>query len=357
MKPVVVLISDGSEEHCLRVGRELRRRGVEPFELDQQNLSATSVRLTLGGPSSCEGSLESAEGRSIRIKEITAVAYWPTWIQANVPGMSAEARLLVEDEWYAFLANLAFLTPQARWVNPWWVRTAGHPRLHQLRLAQSLGLAIPETLVTNSIDEVREFVGRFPSGAANKRLTNLLRPLPGHVVPSTRILTTRIDPVKLAEADPNSVRYAPVYLQEYVPKDVEIRAYVAGDSVLSVEILSQEDPQTADDWRNYPVAQTADGPDLDIRRWKCRITELPAHLNRAIIELTRQLGLYFSGVDLIRRPDGKYVFLEANYGGAWAWIQDITGLPVLERYTDLLVSEGIPILRAEPPSTVTDRKP
>jgi hypothetical protein len=339
MVNVLVIGDPRADGHVELIVRELRSRGARVVALNPSDLPSASETLTLGRGRPLEGWVESADGERLGLAEIDAVAYWTMWADVAVPGMDDEPRMLSEDEWVAWITNLAFLTPQARWVNPLVPRLLGVPRLEQLRLAQGLGLTIPETLVTNSPEEARRFVARHPGGVANKRLTNLMRPLRGYST-TYQLLTSRIDLEALDAADPASIRLAPTVFQEYVPKDVELRANVLGGQVLSAEILSQQDPQTTVDWRDYPIVQGPEGLDLDTSRWRARPTRLAPDLERTLVELVRRMGLVYSAVDLIRRPDGVVVFLEANYGGAFGWLEDMTGLPILARYVDLLL--GVP---------------
>ena len=346
MADVLVIGNARADSHVDLIVRELRSRGARVFLLNPAALPSASETLLLGGGREAAGSIETAEGERVDLAAIEAVAYWTMWAGVEVPGMDDEARMLAEDEWVAWVTNLAFLTPNARWVNPLVPRLIGVPRLEQLRLAQELGLTIPETLVTNSPSEARRFVARHPGGVANKRLTNIMRPIRGFAI-SYQLLTTRIDLEALDAADPASIRFAPTVFQEYVPKDVEVRANVLEDRVLSAEILSQEDPQTTIDWRDYPLVQGPEGLDLDTSRWRARPTRLPPELERKLVELVRRMGLVYSAVDLIRRPDGEFVFLEANYGGAFGWLEEMTGLPVLAGYVDLLLGT-----RSNPPADV-----
>jgi glutathione synthase/RimK-type ligase-like ATP-grasp enzyme len=336
MSAASVLVLGNNDAHPARLVGELRRRGVDPLLVDPADLPNARVNLYLRDRSQGGGRITARDGRSFAVDEITAVLSWGGPFHVNVDGMSTQARMLSEDEWSSFVRNLCLLTPQARWVNPITNAVFGELKLYQLRLAQNLGLSIPETVVSNSPDEVRSFVTAHPGGVASKRLTNRIRPADGRQSPF-RLLTARVDEAQLDRVDPKSITYAPCLLQEYVPKDVEIRAYVIDDVVLTAEILSQDDPETQVDWRNYPLKRTADGVDLDPARWKCRAGDLPVGIRHALVSLVRRLGFAYSAVDLIRRPDGKYIFLEANDMGAFGWIEELSGLPVAERLVDLLI--------------------
>jgi len=332
----VLVLSEGQDGHSDRIVREVEARGASALVVDQTRLPEWSESVRLHGAEGCEGSISAPGGRTVDLADVRAVAYWPAWIRLDLPGMELEAKMLVEDEWLGFLANLRSLVPGARWVNPIEPRLVGHPRLHQLRLAEQLGLRVPDTVVTNSLDDALRFVDAHPEGVASKRLTTIVRPYQGRRL-RYGLYTRRVDRAMLEEAGAASLRYAPCLLQEYVPKQVEVRAYVLGETVLSAEILSQDDPATRDDWRAYPMVETPDGWEIDASRWKCRPASLPAEVEGPLVRLVRELGLAYSAVDLVLRPDGAYDFLEANHGGAWGWIQDRTGLPIVQRLVDLML--------------------
>jgi glutathione synthase/RimK-type ligase-like ATP-grasp enzyme len=63
---------------------------------------------------------------------------------------------------------------------------------------------------------------------------------------------------------------------------------------------------------------------------------LPADLAERCLELVRAYGLEFAAIDLVRARDGRYVFLEINPNGQWAWLEQVTGLPLRSRLVDLL---------------------
>ncbi len=56
----------------------------------------------------------------------------------------------------------------------------------------------------------------------------------------------------------------------------------------------------------------------------------------------RHLGLVYGAIDMIRTPDGRHVFLEANPSGQWLWIEQRTGLGVSEALVDCLVHNAAP---------------
>jgi glutathione synthase/RimK-type ligase-like ATP-grasp enzyme len=93
-----------------------------------------------------------------------------------------------------------------------------------------------------------------------------------------------------------------------------------------VEIDSQSDPDSLVDWRHGGTA-------LDHE-----VHQLPDGIARLCLELCSDYGLRFGAIDLALRPDGGYTFFEVNPNGQWAWIEQITGLPLSSALADLLLS-------------------
>jgi hypothetical protein len=204
------------------------------------------------------------------------------------------------------------------WVNDPDAAAVADDKVHQLEAAQRLGLEVPPTLVTNDPDEFRRFrrehgrvVAKAVAGAAG---------LPA----SKRVLTTVLGRRDAAHAE--EVALAPVCFQAYVPKRSEVRATVVGGRVHAVRIHSQEQARTRHDWRRY-------GPGLRLTK-----ATLPRPLSQRLVALARELGLGYGGVDLVQRPDGRYVFLEINTLPAWLWLEDATGEPLTASLADHLES-------------------
>ena len=105
---------------------------------------------------------------------------------------------------------------------------------------------------------------------------------------------------------------------------VELRITVVGKNVFAAEIHSQQKEATRHDWRRDALA-------LEHRNHP-----LPDDIKLKCIQLAKTFGLEFGAIDMILTPDGRYVFLEINPNGQWAWIEETTGLPISEALIELL---------------------
>jgi hypothetical protein len=202
------------------------------------------------------------------------------------------------------------------------VDLAAGNKLYHAKVAAQLGFELPETLVTNSPHDFLDFWSRSCGPIISKSA-----PFRGLERDGERyhLLTHLVHRRHALNAD--LVRYSPVIFQHYVPKRVELRVTVVGQQLFAAEIDSQTSRSTRHDWRHY------DDPNVQYR-----VHTLPAELASRCLRLVESLGLSYGAIDLIQTPEGNYVFLEINPNGQWAWIEEMTGLPISEAIADWLAS-------------------
>jgi len=192
----------------------------------------------------------------------------------------------------------------------------------QLRVAASLGFAIPDTLVTSDRAAALAFWQRHQG--------RVLAKLPNSVAFHQALgqefarYAGRVTHRDLMHLD--DLRFAPVTFQSYVEKRVELRATVVGQEVWTAEIDSQASNQASEDWRHYDLEQTPHAPHA-----------LPEAIRRRCVDLVHGFGLRYGAIDMILTPDGQYVFLELNPNGQYLWLEEVGGLPLTRAMADLLV--------------------
>ncbi len=209
-------------------------------------------------------------------------------------------------EWAAIEAKLGFLGTLAavpRWLNhPAHIANAEYKPL-QLRLAKSLGLRVPQTIVTNVARDARLFaetVGEViykpfsPRGVVEEGRQRLL-------------YTTKVTPEQLA--DPG-ISLTAHMVQEWIPHTHAVRMTVIDGACFTAEIHS-ESPAAHLDWRS------------DYESLRYEPTTPPAPVRDAVRELLNEFGLRFGALDFLVSPSGEWVFLEINPNGQWAWIEEL----------------------------------
>lgn len=195
-------------------------------------------------------------------------------------------------------------------------------KLRQLQVAAQLGFSIPDTVVTNSPTALLQ-LWRERSHIVSKLAgpTAFNRTLGTEMARYTDVVNAT-DLIHAA-----ALKLCPLTFQEHIEKAVEIRVTVVGDIVFSAEIRSQETWRTRVDWRRYDHAST-----------RYALHDLPDSIADACRDLVGRLGLVYGAIDLIRRPDGEYVFLELNPAGEYGWIESRLGFRISEAICDLLTN-------------------
>jgi hypothetical protein len=188
----------------------------------------------------------------------------------------------------------------------------------QLRAAQNLGFPIPETVITNDVQAVKEFFTACNGNIVYKSLSSgALFNGDGsrsHVIFTTPVTWEMIDA---------SIGVTANLFQEFIaPKEGALRINVIGQHVFATRISAHSEEAYVD-WRQ----------DYDALTYTAY--QLPPRVEDLCLKLVRHFHLVFSTIDLIVR-DGKYFFLDLNANGQWLWIEQETGQPLTEAFIQLL---------------------
>lgn len=309
----VLVIGQARDPHVEAVVAALRRRDAVPAVVDTSHLphaGSLTVRYTCCGERSWGVGLPDG---GFDLADVTAA--W--WRRPQHPVLDpaitdpAYQRFALSETAEA-LAGL-WHALDVPWVNDPGRDEVAHRKVYQLRVAQDVGLAIPDTLVTNDPAEARRFVDAhgyakvvykaFSATVDHWRETRVLR-------------AEEVDQL-------DDVALAPVIFQDYVEAVHDLRVTVVGDRVFAAAIGSQR--------TSYPVDFRMDMANATIEE-----VELPAAVENGLLELMRRLGLVYGAIDLRLRPDGRYVFLEVNPAGQWLFVEQETGQPISDAIAERL---------------------
>lgn len=230
--------------------------------------------------------------------------------------LAKKAYLLCEYE--SLLKNL-LSTIDAKWLsNPFSIYQAEN-KLYQLRLAKSLGFKTPNTLVTNSKEDLKTFY-------LNNSKNVIIKPLSQSRINNNNeteyIFTNVLKESHIDEIEKYDL--TPCIFQEKIEKSIELRVTVVGENVFTAGVNSQILEATKTDWRKEKL--------------KFYPEEIPNEIKQKCISLVKMLNLKFGAIDLIKDKEGNYIFLEINPNGQWAWIENETGLNISDSIINELLS-------------------
>lgn len=168
----------------------------------------------------------------------------------------------------------------------------------QGQLLSAFGFLVPETLVTNDPESVREFQAEYGS--------LIFKSLSG-----VRSIVRQLEAADLDRLD--DIRWCPVQFQQFVP-GTDVRVHTVGDELFATAVRS-----TAIDYRYA----RQDGSEARLEPF-----ELDGDVAKRCIELARSLGLAFAGIDLRITQDGRVYCFEVNPSPAFSYYESHTGQPI-----------------------------
>lgn len=233
----------------------------------------------------------------------------------NIENQDINKKNYLLNEYEALLKNL-FLTINAKWVSDPYSIYQAENKLHQLKIASDLGFKIPNTLVTNSKENLKKF---YIENSKNVIIKPLSQSKINNDNETEFIFTNVLKEEHINQIDKYDL--TPCIYQERIEKLIELRVTVIGQNVFSAGVNSQTLETTKTDWRKEKL--------------EFFIEDIPTEIKEKCILLVKNLNLKFGAIDLIKDKNGNYIFLEINPNGQWAWIENETGLKI----SDSIINE------------------
>lgn len=305
MPKTVLILGSPQDEHASHVARQLAARHVRVAWLDGSEFPA-SLQIAFE-PGTTGYLVDGSSGAKIGFDEIESV-YWRCYNgnpYSELPNLE-QSELAINDSRSLFESLLIDLP--CRWVNGWQgfqlhqTKPAALARVKRLDLGPHV--RVPETLLTNDPDAVRQFVERV--GPC------IFKPVQGGAH------TLQVTDQHLTDEHLKVLQHAPVTIQQAI-EGTDVRVFVAGDRVMPCELRSD-----ALDFR--------DDSDPEIVA-----TQLPAGMDATCLAICDALHLVWTGMDFRRTADGTYYYFESNASPMFIGFEERCGLPITEALVDLLV--------------------
>ncbi len=194
-----------------------------------------------------------------------------------------------------------------------------------LDLARRVGLRTPPFDISSSRRHAEDLVAsgtRYVTKALSDGL-HLFDPLRSKAGYFT--YTEALEPESLAG---RGDRLAPSFFQRYVDKRLELRIFFLDHEFHAVAIFSQNDAQTAVDYRHY----NTDNPNRVIP------FRLPQDIEAKLARLMDAVGLDTGSIDMIVDPKGEYYFLEVNPVGQFGGNSEACNLGIERRIAKRLLA-------------------
>jgi hypothetical protein len=315
---VLVLVTHREDLTADWLVAELNRRRASFLRLNTEDYP---TRIALSWTPK-EASLQVGE-RELRTTDINAV-WWRRPLAPQLPdGLPPSEALWATGEAQAAIEGF-WRSVDAHWVNPPLANAVADNKPEQLRRAANLGFDVPASIVSNDVAAVQTFAAEHVRVICKTLRDSVVPQGESHGIFYTQLLGAD-DVAAISDFGPE-----PYLFQKLVPKSHDLRVTVIGDDVFVCRIESQHDESSRTDWRLGDIDKLPHVTD-----------ELPAELASRCVQLVRSYGLRFAAIDLARRTDDGYTFFELNPNGQWAWIEQLTGLPLSAALADELIREAV----------------
>jgi hypothetical protein len=305
MQNICLFIGVPEDPHLLLVRNRLRLKSVPALIIDP--LCPDQL-----GYDPCEPNRISLRGVEYNIS-----ALWWRWkdsliSRAAVQRAEALPSKAVLDEWFSALKAI-WAANAPRSVNAYLPSQQFSDKMAQLRLARSVGIKTPSTLLSNSKALTKQMRIRSPL---------VIKPFShgfyvdreGHTQPYD---TSIIEFNHIDSLSDDDHRMEISFLQEYIERRSEIRInYIFGDIIgrqFKPEAKMNFDPEVHADWRPL-YAYTG------VRGDRGEPFEIDDSLRTAIENYALHSQLNILCFDIAENLHGEFVFFEANPDGQWLWL-------------------------------------
>lgn len=256
--------------------------------------------------------LPTEDGGTVDVSKIRLVWWRRGHGRPEVPDAvrdPAMRELVIKDSRSALRGTLlaAF---DGTWISDLYATERAQNKLLQLRVARSLGLTVPRTLVSSDPVRIREFTRSQGGTVIAKTLTGML---------GTALEAGRVPLDSLTDDD--ELRLAPTIYQQEIRGDRHLRVMIFGDQVHTAQIRSAEL-----DWR---LANDA----------SIEPAEIDAGLRSALGRMLNVLGLRMGIFDVKITPDGRPVFLEVNPQGQFLFVEGMSDMPLVDAFARFAADE------------------
>lgn len=229
---------------------------------------------------------------------------------ANIMNLLSDSKLILKD---------------AFWVNHPMAAKICESKIVQLLYASRVGFNVPRSIITNNMDEARNFI-RINKSCIRKSMFTF------HWIQDNKGYVNYTSDINISDTERvGNIQPCSEIIQQKIESSFEVRSVVIGTTIFSIRINNKIEDLSVSDWRYHAK-----------NKLKCEPYELSSDHHEMIISLMRILNLSSASFDFIVSRDNELYFIEINQSGQFLWIEDIVpDLPILDAFTNFLISGDI----------------
>lgn len=298
---VVLILGSQEEDHSRWIHDKLKEKNEDAAYFDSRKYP-DNILLNWSPDGIKKSSYIRTDERKIYLREIKGV-YWRWFYGVQYKRIEDGANTeflsnMVYRELQSSLNSLFASFDFCNWVNSYKAVELHKNKAHQTNILSKAGIRVPNTLITNDKEGMREFYEKN-----NKNI--IYKPVLGGAY------TKKINEEDFSPENLESLKASPVQFQEFVD-GIDIRVYAFEDGIYAAEMHART---------------------LDFRednKALLKPVELPEKVQKDCKKVLKLLDLTYSGIDVRKNTKGEYIFIEANPAPMFIYFEKMTKYPITE---------------------------
>lgn len=314
-----LIFAPANDAHASAVEWALKENGMDVIYAPSIRLDV-NARFSIGADSSGL-KMASPWGDGSNVKSAWARVIKPPKIDEVLDSDSK----FVHKQWEFFQRNtfaLATDLTNGLWINHPVFAHAAENKLLQLKVANEVGLLIPDTIVSNDALSVREFIKKFKKVVFKQFFDYMWRNISdGKLYSSSPVLLR-----ENSDLPEKEIGLCPGIYQTYIDKLFDLRVTVIGDKLFTARLRNKNGAYV--DWRPHVYDEA-----LVMEEFS-----LPVEIEGKLRILMKRLGLVFGCADFVADKDGHLYFLEVNQQGQFLFVEEqVPQMPLLKAMTAMML--------------------
>lgn len=325
---IVLVIALNSDIHADAVVNQLHKQNCNVVRIDPTVDSSLPSKICITSDANYNAVYKFENGECLDVKNIDGIFCRFAIDSLGISeAQNALQRFATTEQIAAFLAPLRLINSN-KWINDPWIEARVDCRIFQSCIARSLGLNVPDFIVSTSYNDLISFHSHNQNVVIKALSDSPLAQVGQEFIPHELLKTDDFYAPYTVEFNPItnreilSIDDTPTLLQVKISKKSDIRVTIVDRQVFAAEIPYEH------------------GAPLDFRRNANAIVQpfkLPKKIERCLVKLISILKIRFASCDLVLDENGKYYFLEANVEGNWLWTEISGGLPISSAIANALL--------------------
>jgi glutathione synthase/RimK-type ligase-like ATP-grasp enzyme len=320
MMKMIIILTNRDDITVDYIVRELQKQKLEYYRLNTEDIPH-NIEIDFHTTKNAYALYDKKKNMKIELNKIDSVYFRRAKISNldYIDNITDQERSYLKSELAFVLEGIYKLLSNTYWLNNIYDIREAENKIFQLQIAREIGFTIPNSLISNNFQSVRDEVVECCDDCIIKPIkSGSIKDGSMHDI----IFTSKVSTAVLGNKD--SIRSFPVFVQKNIHKKFDLRCIVVGEKVFCAQIYSQSNEEANVDWRRSRIP---------LRHEK---HILPQDVIEKCILITKRLNLNYSAIDLILDDNDNYIFLECNPNGQWAWIENRLGYPISREIVYLL---------------------